>query len=365
MDSKSLNAFVKKHNDILGITGYARMPVAEKLKKIETALRRKSPALVVPRAEFKTLKEGQKEKVKAGGGRAGGFKGSGQVTASGKQAKEQPKKPVKKAPQKPMASSFVPDRVPDRVDRPIPTDPNQVAQVFYSPGQHYRERQRKGVKDLERRDKKKSAGGAVPPKKEKQPAKARVSSLMGEGDKFSEDNLAKIVASATARADRAKQNKIREEALSATSSVLNLTLDNVVQIGEREGGPVDLRRAKAEVDKAYQVLVDQSAQRDREDQAKRVAKRKELTEKTKRDEQRRPARSAGGAPRRDSFNPKFQFMAENSLGGFDIIDKDTGMKVGSRGGRPNFQEQMRARQQAESRARLEEQLARGEEPRLY
>ena len=418
MDAKSLNAFVKKHNDILGITGYARMPVTEKIKKIETALRRKSPALAGPREEYKKLKEGQKEKVKAGGGRAGGYKGSGQVTASGKQVREQPKKPVKKAPQKPMASSFVPERVPERKDRPMPKEPKETKGVFYTANTGELQQQQKGLKDKERRDKKKAEKKAEKLKKSiikiegvdyevrrlTEPGSPGIGEGQGifdikTGTRVEEDpddtnpdewvkkgqtihrknkkpakaevdpDIAKIVASATARAEKFKQDKLREEALSASSNVFNLVLDNVVEIGEREGGPVDIRRAEAEVRKARQVLIDQSKQRDKEERERREQKRKELREKEKRDEERRreqARRGGGGRARADYFDPKTMFKAKNQLGGWDHISKETGMKVGSSGNtKMSLYKQLEAQQEAERRQKLLDAMARGEEPRLY
>ena len=452
MDAKSLNAFVKKHNDILGITGYARMPVAEKIKKIETALRRKSPALAGPRAEYKQLKEGQKEKVKAGGGRAGGYKGSGQVTASGKQVRDQPKKPVKKAPQKPMASSFVPERAPQRKDRPMPKEPKETAQVFYSPNIGQIRAQQKGLTDKERRDKKKAEKKAEKLKKsnitiegvkyevrrlteagtpqtgegqgifdiktgtmvEEDPDDTNPNEWVKKGQTIHKKNkkpakvevdpeIAKIVASASARADKFKADKLREEALSASSNVFNLVLDNVVRIGEREGGPVDIRRAEAEVKKARQVLKDQQKEDDRQRGLRREAKRKELLEKEKRDQRRRQEkrereqRAGGGsdfgpqdadrlfgapigrnnqkfAPKVYShrtgavsgvFNPQTMYkVSRGAGGGFDYIDKDSGMKVGQ-DGPLSFQQRLQAEERERNRQKEREAIARGETPRLY
>jgi len=447
MDAKSLNAFVKKHNDILGITGYARMPVAEKIKKIETALRRKSPALAGPREEYKKLKEGQKEKVKAGGGRAGGYKGSGQVTASGKQVKEQPKKPAKKAPQKPMASSFVPERIPKRKDQPMPKEPKETQKIFYSPNTDEIQKQQKGLKDKEKRDKEKAEKKAQKLKKsiikiegvdyevrrltepgspgigegqgifdiktgtrvEEDPDDTNPDEWVKKGQTIHRKNkkpakaevdpeIAKIVASATARAEKIKADKLRQEALSASSNVLNLTLDNVVKIGEREGGPVDIRRAEAEVEKARQVLIDQQKADERQRNLRREAKRKELLEKEKRDQRRRQEkqRAGGGsdfgpqdadrlygapvgvnnkkyAPKVYShrtgavsgvFNPQTMYKVSRGKEGFDYIDKDSGMKVGQ-DGPLTFYQRLQAEERERNRQKEREAIARGETPRLY
>ena len=342
MDSKTLNSFIKKHNSVLGITGnYARMPVAEKIKNIDKALRRKGPALVPIREEYKGLKSQQKSKDTA--------------------KKEKQKAKVK--PKKPTKASFVPVKgSPENINPGGFTGADYIEKEKAEKSAIAKKEYEKEKKKKEKAEKEKAGGGTKKPRpKPELKGKAPIlyiprrlgdprlqpqfrpelntidlnetwrSGLMlgklpkGLIVKPGESTIGKVKDKlAPYKVDGERGVSLQTQRNNALSNVFNLVLDQAVLEGEI---------------KVMERKMEEDTRREREERRERArleAEAKAKYERELRDRRRRQGLDPStGRPltadQKRGFDPRTMFKAINQYSGLEEwIDKETGMKVGPR-----------------------------------
>jgi len=232
MDARGTNAFIKKH-PILDIKGYTRLSVADKIKAVNKALTKKSPAYTIPREEWIALKKQAGDKIAGGGGKKGVVGPTGRPAPKKKQpdrkkvrappkdeTDDERKERLKRIRIKAERGTLGDDRAPKgggRVKRGY-TDETEREKME----EEKREKERQRVRDKAKRDRK--------PKPKRTPV-----DLPGPKPKDIQDMIDKerqrknIERQRKMFADKKERDRLDEEANDAVSNVFNIVLGNVME----------------------------------------------------------------------------------------------------------------------------------------